>query len=1018
MNYLGLIGGAFGSYLFGSIPLAYISTYIIKKENITEIGSKSIGVQNAFTSGGLAAGIITVIGEISKAVVPILIAFLFFNTGFLTFIDFLLGYHNRHIAFLFVGCSFLGTNFSLFMKFKGGMGFTITIWSLLLLAPIALLIMAVTILSLTAIYRSYAKANLVMEKSKYLISLLLLVSTIWTPYWWSAFLFGLTISITYFLKRKQNLEEIRVITSRTFQPKLRKLKEYYKKNPRYVFFLEDLGKENNVGNKAKNISFLNRKGFRVPESIVITYTAFIDYQKNREDLLFHLNQELRAYIKEGIKYTVRSSANYEDTMEYSFAGQYLTFLNVTTLKELILKVSQIWDSALTSNNNVYTQILVKDKQTIKMGIVIQEMIDPQFSGVVFTRDPVYNLNEVIVEIVEGLGDILVQEGVTPECWVFKWNQWLKVPDANKVDVLEQIVKEAKKIEKKYGKPVDLEFAYDGKEIFWLQLRDITTMKHARLYSNKISKEFLPGMIKPLVFSVNIPVVNSSWKKIFRQLIGFPARQIDVDHLTKSFYYRAYFNMGVIGDIFQVVGMPRDLLEILAGIDVENVEKPKFKPSIITLRYLPRMIVFGIKLFLLSKKIEKHLRTYQKKYNILENSLHKSANIKTLFSQVDKLFKLTIRSSYLVILSQLLNSLYTGIVRKRLEKTKYSFEKINFTLLNPRIKYQDFRTSMEKIHNHFTTLSPHAQEVIKSMSYDQLSNYSEYGEFSSLISGFMLRFGFLRESGNDFSIPAWIEIPNTVLKMLINFSSPKSTNYTPVETEKIIAEVFSSPLSRFLFNRSLKYQEYRESVNQLYMYGYGLFRPFFLQIAEIFVKENMISEINDIFYLTYDEIQELASNKSMVDHYQHQIDERKKEMEKYRDIFLPEIIYDDTPPEPLSAERSNKVLKGVATSRGIYVGKVKVVKSLDDYDKIKEGDVLVIPYSDISWTPLFAKAKAVVSESGGILSHCSIVAREYKIPAVVSVNGALTLKDNTIVVVDGNSGIISVVNENITEEKNE
>jgi pyruvate,water dikinase len=88
----------------------------------------------------------------------------------------------------------------------------------------------------------------------------------------------------------------------------------------------------------------------------------------------------------------------------------------------------------------------------------------------------------------------------------------------------------------------------------------------------------------------------------------------------------------------------------------------------------------------------------------------------------------------------------------------------------------------------------------------------------------------------------------------------------------------------------------------------------------------------------------------------------------------------------------------------------LVNGPSDFDKIQTGDVLVIPFSDVSWTPLFSKASAVVSESGGILSHCSIVAREYGIPAVVSVTGAMTLVDGTTLAVDGYNGEVQIIEE--------
>ncbi len=88
--------------------------------------------------------------------------------------------------------------------------------------------------------------------------------------------------------------------------------------------------------------------------------------------------------------------------------------------------------------------------------------------------------------------------------------------------------------------------------------------------------------------------------------------------------------------------------------------------------------------------------------------------------------------------------------------------------------------------------------------------------------------------------------------------------------------------------------------------------------------------------------------------------------------------------------------------------MKIVKGFQDFDKIQYGEVLVIPYSHASWTPLFAKAKALISESGGITSHCSILARERGMPAVVSVEGVLELEDDTRVVVDGYKGEVIVM----------
>jgi phosphohistidine swiveling domain-containing protein len=129
------------------------------------------------------------------------------------------------------------------------------------------------------------------------------------------------------------------------------------------------------------------------------------------------------------------------------------------------------------------------------------------------------------------------------------------------------------------------------------------------------------------------------------------------------------------------------------------------------------------------------------------------------------------------------------------------------------------------------------------------------------------------------------------------------------------------------------------------------------------------------------------------------------MEQYRDIQLPVIVYGNTPPPVIP--HSGSKLTGVATSKGYYTGRAKVIPGLQAFCRFEPGDILVIPYSDIGWAPLFARAGAVIAESGGMLSHSSIIAREYGIPAVVSVIGAMEIPDNCLISVDAYKGEILI-----------
>jgi pyruvate,water dikinase len=211
--------------------------------------------------------------------------------------------------------------------------------------------------------------------------------------------------------------------------------------------------------------------------------------------------------------------------------------------------------------------------------------------------------------------------------------------------------------------------------------------------------------------------------------------------------------------------------------------------------------------------------------------------------------------------------------------------------------------------------------------------------------------------------------------------------------------------RPLVRRTRQFRWYREAVSSLYTYGYGLFRPYFLALGQRLVSRGLLDSAEDVFYLTVEEARSAVHDGAAALNSQAIAQERRAEMASAQDVLPPDIVYGD---EEIPIEtNATGTVRGVPTSRGHYTGPARIIRGLDEFEKLAEGDVLVIPYSDVGWTPLFAKAAAVVAEAGGMLSHSSIVAREYGIPAVVSVPGALNIQDGAMVTVDGYRGEIIV-----------
>lgn len=776
--------------------------------------------------------------------------------------------------------------------------------------------------------------------------------------------------------------------------------------------LSRVTKHTNCGSKARNLAGLLKMDIRVPTTYVLPFEAYDAYSQNQDKGRVDIRGILAANIDTSKSYSVRSSANVEDTALFSFAGQFETQLNVNGPDSLVNAIKAIWGSAQSENVNSYQRGLGHSGKELKMAVMIQEMVEPVFSGVVFTRNPITGLDEVIVETVDGYGDLLVQEGVTPDRWVFKWGKLVEQPEGQegRVSIIESVMDEAITIATKEGFPVDMEWVYDGQDVVWLQMREITTLRNTNIYSNKISREFLPGIIKPLVWSVNIPVVNSSWKRLFMELLGGDAEGIDIKNLSRSFYYRAYFNMGVIGDLFELLGMPRQALEILAGIEVPEGTGPGFRPGPRTIKYLPRLLMTAMKKLFYSKEIELFLREKKRAYRSIYSMDLNSMKEEELLDVVDQLFELNSSASYVVIVSQLLNSLYNRILSGMLAKHDIDYDALTFPEAKRRLFPIDPRQNLEALNEAYRELDREAREMVKQAKLDEVLSRRDLGDFREQLTGFVRRFGHLSDSGNDFSTSTWREDPYLILGMVTEYEPAEGEDAKSSEQERLETLLDENVFLRMMYRRASKYREYRESVNFLYVYGYGLFRRVFKRIEELFLNKRLLDSVDDIFYLTYDEVRSLVQDSSLAEALQSRIRERQVEVERFRDVRLPDVIYNELPETALLQRNVLRDMKGVATSKGHFVGPARVVRGAGDFGKIQEGDVLVIPYSDVSWTPLFSKAAAVVSESGGILSHCSIVAREYGIPAVVSVKGAMDLKDGTSVAVDGYSGKVMVVED--------
>ncbi len=215
----------------------------------------------------------------------------------------------------------------------------------------------------------------------------------------------------------------------------------------------------NVGSKARNLFQLIELGYNVPRFFVIQANSSIDGSV--------LNNEIKNFGN-NTRFAVRSSANVEDSSQFSFAGVFETYLGVEA-EDVFEKVSLCGDIAGNQKLASYCEYNCLDINDVKVSIIIQEMVEADFSGVAFSINPVDGNNEqIFIESVEGLGESLVSGESTPTTVVLDKSNvgegkgWEKAL-ATKIIELEQV----------YGHPVDVEWSYALDKLYILQVRPVT-----------------------------------------------------------------------------------------------------------------------------------------------------------------------------------------------------------------------------------------------------------------------------------------------------------------------------------------------------------------------------------------------------------------------------------------------------------------------------------------------------------------------------------------------------------------
>jgi len=560
-------------------------------------------------------------------------------------------------------------------------------------------------------------------------------------------------------------------------------------------------------------------------------------------------------------------------------------------------------------------------------------------------------------------------------------------------LIQQVAYLVRHLEARYhGVPQDIEWSYDGQQLWLLQSRPITTL--LPIWTRKIAAEVIPGFIHPLTWSINRPLTCGVWGEIFTIVLGDRARGLDFNETATLHHSSAYFNASLLGQIFRRMGLPPESLDFLTR--GTRFSKP---PLTSTLKNVPGLLrLLGRELRLIEDFDQDQQQHFTPGFADLAAQPIEELSSVALLGRINQILELLKRATYYSILAPLSVS-----IRQALLKVE------DAELDNRQMPEVDALRSLQTLSASarsalpLDSLQPDSSAVFAALAEnpDEAKN-TVLEEFQQ----FLDRYGYLSRVGTDIAVSTWKEDPQPVKDLFTQFLfNPPAESYGASNLRQ------SWKAAQVQSHLNLKAQ-----VTVVYSRLLAELRWSFVALEQLWLSSAVLKQTGDIFFLKFDEIQRLIaeSDPTLRKNLSDLIAERRSQLKQdYRLRSVPALVYGNDP--PMLSHQSQPVgspgrqLRGIGASPGRAIGRVIVLQDLQRLPEVDRETILVVPYTDSGWAPLLARAGGLIAEVGGRLSHGAIVAREYGIPAVMDIrNATQRLQDGQKVQIDGQQGTVEIL----------
>lgn len=797
-----------------------------------------------------------------------------------------------------------------------------------------------------------------------------------------------------------------------------------------------------AGGKGSSLLWLAKHGFNTAPGFIVTTEAFRESIRaagaeirNQDQLRTlplprRIEESIRrAYRALGGRVAVRSSMVGEDGIESSFAGQLDTRLNIEGEEAVIQAVRSCWASLY--NDRLQNYASERGAETnLAMAVIVQRMVEAKAAGVAFSADPISGEDVVVIEAAVGLGDAVAAGTVNPDRWVLDSQNTIveSIQNSQTSPALSQeqargLAAIIRKVALKANSPQDVEWAWDGADFILLQTRPITSLAGRDVYSSKFVSEMVPGLIKPLVWSTTTSAITQNvFAYVFDELLG--AGKVDASKLIKRIHSRVYANVTLLGRACEQLGLPANFFETIT-----RGERPTgVRRSFLSFSNLPEKIRLARFIFR-NRHAAPRVRSFvERRERELEPFRRADWETKTsdeLLASLDQLREYhgdVQRHIFITALNMSVRNRMLGRMIKRVTSDVTTSDLLSGAAPSLALGANQTLQEMAALAR---TLDAETQRLLAEGEDDSIRrSLSASGDGRKLIQAmdeFQSRYGFLSANGTDFSLPAWRETPALVWQMVGRMIKQAHLSADISARRQAALQTVRSKLSLFrrrrfeaLLASTIRFMDLRERVSRLISEDAYLMRRMYLALANQLVQQNKLGQRDDIFYLSHEEVVGLTRGEMNAGEANRLIEARQAELKRDAELDPPDILRGEmsAPRAGSSAGAEPGVLTGISGSAGIVEGRARIVRdpSLAPRD-LNRNDILVVPFTDVGWTPLLAGIGGIVAETGGQLSHTAIVAREYGLPAVVSVKHATQrVREGQLIVVDGAQGRVYLKQE--------